>query len=182
MRGMQPLGGRGRGFRGGRVYTNVQEGQDSLHRPWVGSGTYEKNLGKRNQDGGRADFQRDRDATLDVYHREEERARRIQQAEAVKAEQQQLVRDNKAVIEANARAVEAERRAREAERQAEIRQRAAEQEAEILRRRAEQEKNHDAILNALPTCMGRNADGSPCTRKANPGHHYCHLHLNLENK
>ena len=57
---------------------------------------------------------------------------------------------------------------------------AVEQEREILRRRAEQEKVHDAILSSLPTCMGRNADGTPCTRKANPGHHYCHLHLDNE--
>ncbi len=175
--------GRGRGGRGyDRVYRNVQEGPDSLHRPWVGSDTYEKNLAARNggRDGGRADFQRDRDATLDVYHREEDRARRIQHEESVRREQQLVVEANKAVIEANARAAEAERRAREAERLAEIRQRAVEQEREILRRRAEQEKVHDAILSSLPTCMGRNADGTPCTRKANPGHHYCHLHLDNE--
>lgn len=163
----------GRGF----IHTNVHQGPDSLHRPWAGSGTYEKNLeSSRTRDGGRSDFQRDRDATLDVYHREEDRARAIRNAEAARAEKQQTVRDNKAVIEANARAAEAERRAREAEQSAEIRARAAEQEREILRRRAEQEKVHDAILNALPTCAGTMEDGTPCRMKANPGSHYCARH------
>ena len=42
---------------GGWMYTNVYEGPDSLHRPWAGSDTYYKNLGRRSQDGGRADAQ-----------------------------------------------------------------------------------------------------------------------------
>ena len=162
---------------GGWMYTNVYQGPDSLHRPWAGSDTYEKNLGGKSKDGGRADFQRDRDATLDVHHSEEARAARIQREETARAEMQQKVKENKAVIEANTRAAEAERRAREAERLAEIRARAAEQEREILRRRAEQEKVHDAILNALPPCAARLEDGRPCPRKANPGSHYCYRHL-----
>lgn len=162
---------------GGWMYTNVYEGPDSLHRPWAGSDTYYKNLGRRSQDGGRADAQRDRDSTLDAYRSEEARAARIQREEAARAEMQQKVKENKAVIDANRRAAEAERRAREAERLAEIRARAAEQEREIMRRRAEQEKVHDAILNALPPCAARLEDGRPCPRKANPGSHYCYRHL-----
>ena len=178
---VRPIGGGayGRdGYQGGyRVYQNVQKGEDSTHRPWVGSDTYEKNLAKRSQDNGRADFQRDRDATLDVYHREEDRVRRLQQEDELRAEQRETIRANKAVIEANLRAAEAERRAREAERNAEIKQRAAEQELETLRRRDEQEKVHDASLQALPPCSARLADGRPCPRKSNPGSHFCYLHL-----
>lgn len=172
-----PYYGGGWGGWGGWMYTNVYQGPDSLHRPWAGSDTYYKNLGGRSQDGGRADLQRDRDATLDVYHSEEARAARIQREEAARAEMQQKVKENKAVIEANRRAAEAERRAREAERLAEIRARAAEQEREIMRRRTEQEKVHDAILNALPPCAARLEDGRPCPRKANPGSHYCYRHI-----
>ena len=179
----EPRGGRSRGARprmrggyGGRVHTNVHQGPDTLHRPWAGSGTYEKNLGDRNRDGGRSDFQRDRDATLDVYHREEDRARRIAREEAAREEKARVVRENKAVIEANARAAEAERRAREAERLAEIRARAAEQEREIRRRQAEQEKVHDAVLNALPDCAATLEDGKSCRMKANPGSHFCARH------
>lgn len=162
---------------GGRVHTNVHQGPDTLHRPWAGSGTYEKNLGDRGRDGGRSDFQRDRDATLDVYHREEERARRIAREEAARAEKEREIRENRALIEANARAAEAERRAREAERTAEIRARAAEQEREIRRRQAEQEKVHDAVLSALPDCAATLENGRPCRMKANPGSHYCARHL-----
>lgn len=172
-------GGARTGFHGGRVHRNVHQGPDSLHRPWAGSDTYDKNL-NRSKDGGRSDFQRDRDATLDVYHGEEDRARRIAHEEAARAEKMQNVRENKAVIDAQNRAAAAERKAREAERNAELRARAAEQERETVRRRAEQEKVHDAVLSALPTCIGRNADGTPCTRKANPGHHCCALHISQE--
>ena len=162
---------------GGRLHTNVHQGPDTLHAPWAGSGTYEKNLGTRSRDAGRSDFQRDRDATLDVLHREEDRARAIARQEAAREETRQAIRENKAVIEANARAAEAERRAREAERSAEIRARAAEQERELLRRRAEQEQVHDAVLSALPDCAATLPDGRPCRAKANPGYHFCAHHL-----
>ena len=174
----QPYGrARGQVWHGGRIHTNVHQGPDSLHRPWAGSGTYEKNLRSRSRDGGRSDFQRDRDATLDVYHREEDRARARAQYEAARAERARVVQENRAVIEANARAAAAERRAAEAERTAEIRARAAEQERETLRRRMEQERVHDAILNALPSCAATLPDGSPCRMKANPGEHFCACHL-----
>ena len=46
-----------------------------------------------------------------------------------------------------------------------------------MRRLAEQEAEHDRIMAALKPCRAYNADGSVCTRKANPGLSFCHLHV-----
>ena len=46
-----------------------------------------------------------------------------------------------------------------------------------MRRLAEQEAEHDRIMAELKPCRAYNADGSICTRKANPGMSFCHLHV-----
>ena len=178
-------GMRGPRLHGSRIFTNVYQGPDSLHRPWVGSDTYDKNLNSRSTDNGRSDFQRDRDAALDTLHHEEERARSIRHDEEARTEKMQDVRVNKAVIEANARAEAAERKAREAELNAEIRARAAELESErraAAARSAEMAARHDAALAALKTCRAYNDNGTPCMRKANPGLEFCYLHVGYSGK
>ena len=46
-----------------------------------------------------------------------------------------------------------------------------------MRRLAEQEAEHDRILAGLKPCRAYNDDGSACSRKANPGLSFCHLHV-----
>lgn len=183
--GMRGQGLHGHRMRGPRIFTNVHQGPDSLHRPWIGSETYDKNLGSRSTDNGRSDFQRDRDAALDTLHHEEDRARSIRNEDAARAEKMQSVRENKALIEANARAAAAEQRAREAELNAEIRARAAELEADrraAAARTVEMVARHDEALAALKPCRAYNDNGKPCPRKANPGMDFCYLHVSYSGR
>lgn len=163
----------------GRIYTNVHQGPDSLHRPWAGSGIYQKNieLGRGSGSSSRSSFQRDRDATLDVYHREEERARWIRRQEQQTAEKEAQVRANKAQIELDRRQAELARKAREDAQQAELRRRAEEQEHRQHLRQIEKELSYERTMRSLTACQAVMADGLPCPRKANPGLDFCYLHV-----
>lgn len=176
---VSPSRGGGNGMRGGGGRTNVHQGPDSLHRPWAGSDTYQKNIesGRGGGRSGRSDFQRDRDSTLDVYHREEDRARRIQREERQSAEKESQVRANKAQIEADRRQAEIDRKARADAQQAELRRRAEDQERRQEMRNLLSEAHYDAAVRALKPCQALLGEGHPCPRKANPGYSYCYLHL-----
>ena len=174
-RGGYNRGGYGRGGWGWR---NDFPQSSTLHQPWAGSDTYEKNKNAgRERDGGRSDFQRDRDSTLDVYHREEDRARAIRERERDREERRQTIRENKAAIDKGREAARREREAREQDQLDEIRYRAAEKERKINDRHERQAEDYDKIMRDLGECRAYNADGTPCTKKANPGIPFCHRHV-----
>ena len=174
-RGRFNRGGYGRGGWGWR---NDFPHSSTLHQPWAGSDTYEKNKNAgRERDGGRSDFQRDRDSTLDVYHREEDRARAIRERERDREEQRHAIRENKAAIEREREAARREREAREQDQLDEIRYRAAEKERKINSRQERQAEDYDKIMRNLEQCRAYNEDGTPCAKKANPGIPFCHRHV-----
>ena len=103
--------------------------------------------------------------------------RQRQESERRQTEQRQELAEAKAEIREQRRQKAAARQAFLDEQTAEIRRRAAEQQELRARRQAEQEEAHDRIMAGLKPCRAYNDDGSPCTRKANPGLSYCYLHV-----
>lgn len=175
------------GERGGRYHGGTRSvifpTSSELHRPWAGSDTYEKNKNAgRERDGGRSDFQRDRDSTLDVYHREEDRARAVRENERIREERRQAIRENKEAIARDRESARRAKEAREADQLDEIRYRAAEKERAVNERHDKQAEEYDKIMRSLKPCRAYNADGTPCTKKANPGIPFCHKHVGYTGK
>ena len=102
--------------------------------------------------------------------------RRRQASEQRQAEQKQALAAAKDEVRAQRRQKAEAHQAFLQEQTDEIRRRAAEQEALRARRLAEQEAAYDRIMANLQPCRAFRDDGSPCTRKANPGLSFCHLH------
>lgn len=181
-RGVYGRGGYGGRYRGG-VWRNDYPKSSTLHQPWAGSDTYEKNKNAgRERDGGRSDFQRDRDSTLDTYHREEDRARAVRESERIREERRQAIRENKEAIARDRELARRAKEAREADQLDEIRYRAAEKERRVNERQDRQSEEYDRIMRSLKPCRAYNADGTPCTKKANPGIPFCHKHVGYTGK
>ncbi len=171
---------RAAGHPNGPVIRNVHRGEDSLHRPWAGSISYER---KKDEADARAAAHKMRQETrsmLDLMNAEAESERRRQASERRQAEERENLAAAKAEVRDQRRQRAAAHQAFLQEQTDEIRRRAAEQEALRMRRLAEQEAAHDRILAGLKPCRAYNADGSACSRKANPGLSFCHLHVGYD--
>ena len=161
----------------GHMNHNVHWGEDSLHRPWAGSISYERKKNEAAAHSATLQAKQETRSMLNLMNAEAESERRRQASERRQAEQQASLEAAKAEVRDLRRQRAAEHKAFLQEQTDEIRRRAAEQESFRMRRLAEQEAEHDRIMAELKPCRAYNADGSICTRKANPGMSFCHLHV-----
>ena len=161
----------------GHAVRNVYWEEDSLHRPWAGSISYERKKDEADAHSAALQMKQETQSMLRLMNAEAESERRRQASERRQAEQQEMLAAAKAEVRDQQRQRAAARQAFLQEQTDEIRRRAAEQEDFRLRRLAEQEAEYDRIMAGLKPCRAYNADGSACTRKANPGLSFCHLHV-----
>lgn len=161
----------------GPVIRNVSMGDDSLHRPWVGSMSYERKKSEAAAHSATLQMKQEAQSIQRQMDAAAESERRRQASERRQAEQRENLAAAKAEIRSQRQQRAAAHQAFLKEQTDEIRRRAAEQESLRQRRLAEQEAKHDRILAELKPCRAYNADGSVCTRKANPGLPFCHLHV-----
>ena len=161
----------------GHVNRNVHWGESSLHRPWAGSISYERKKDAAAAHSATLQAKQETRSMLHLMNAEAESERRRQASEWRQAEQQASLEAAKAEVRDLQRQRATEHKAFLQEQTDEIRRRAAEQENFRMRRLAEQEAEHDRIMAELKPCRAYNADGSICTRKANPGMSFCHLHV-----
>ena len=170
-------GRRAEGRPHGHVVRNVHWGEDSLHRPWAGSVSYERKKDEADARSAAHQMRQETRSMLDLMNAEAESERRRQASERRQAEEREALEAAKAEVRDQRRQRAAAHQAFLQEQTDEIRRRAAEQESLRARRLAEQEARHDRIMAELKPCRAYNADGSACTRKANPGLSFCHLHV-----
>ena len=173
-------GGPGRRAAGrphGHVVRNVFWGEDSLHRPWAGSISYERKKDEAAAHSAALQMKQETQSALRLMNAEADAERRRLASERRQAEQREELAAAKAEVRDQRRQKAAAHQAFLQEQMDEIRRRAAEQESLRMRRLAEQEAEHDRILAGLKPCRAYNNDGSICTRKANPGLSFCHLHV-----
>lgn len=177
--GTHPVGSgrRAAGRPHGHVVRNVYWGEDSLHRPWAGSISYERKKDEADAHSAALQVKQETRSMLGLMNAEAESERRRQASERRQAEERENLAAAKAEVRGQRRQREAAHQAFLQEQTEEIRRRAAEQESLRMRRLAEQEAEHDRIMAELKTCRAYNANGSACTRKANPGLSFCHLHV-----
>ena len=161
----------------GHTIHNVFWGEDSLHRPWAGSISYERKMDEAAARSASFQIKQETQSALRLMDAEAESERRRLASERRQAEQRAELAAAKAEVRDQQRQKAAARQALLQEQTDEIRRRAAEQESLRMRRLAEQEAEHDRILAGLKPCRAYNANGSPCMRKANPGLSFCHLHV-----
>lgn len=161
----------------GHTIHNVFWGEDSLHRPWAGSISYERKMDEAAAHSTLLQMKQETRSALSLMDAEAESERRRIASERRQAEQRAELAAAKAEVRDQQRQKAVARQALLQEQTDEIRRRAAEQESLRMRRLAEQEAEHDRILAGLKPCRAYNANGSPCTRKANPGLSFCHLHV-----
>ena len=161
----------------GPVVHNVYWDDDSLHRPWAGSISYER---KKDEAAVRSAFlqvKQETQSMLRQINAEADMERRRQASERRQAEQRQELAAAKAEVQDQRRQKAAAHQAFLQEQTDEIRRRATEQESLRARRLAEQEAEYDRIKASLKPCRAYNDDGSPCKRKANPGLRFCYRHV-----